>query len=145
VRGYAPVRGHHLTGIPVDVIDWTTLWYLREETLRPADASIVNAHHRHPLVGAWGGGTLSSSDGLRLPMRGKSLTGRVLSRYFVNEGAHQLHPRLGPALHLGDPDHRLHRTRRHLHPSTRSSATPPSCPSPSTRPSRKGLPPTEAP
>ncbi|MCA1698093.1 MAG: transposase, partial [Actinobacteria bacterium] len=31
-------------------------------------------------------GTLSSSDGLRLPTRGKSLTGRALSRYFVHEG-----------------------------------------------------------
>ena len=83
---FVTTRMAELTGIPADVIDWTTLWYLREETLRPADASIVNAHHRHPLAGAWGGGTLSSSDGLRLPMRGKSLTGRALSRYFVNEG-----------------------------------------------------------
>jgi len=33
-----------------------------------------------------GEGTLSSSDGLRLPTRGKSLTGRALSRYFVHEG-----------------------------------------------------------
>jgi TnpA family transposase len=33
-----------------------------------------------------GDGTLSSSDGLRLPTRGKSLTGRALSRYFVHEG-----------------------------------------------------------
>jgi TnpA family transposase len=34
----------------------------------------------------WGGGTLSSSDGQRFPQRGKSLTARALSRYFVDEG-----------------------------------------------------------
>lgn len=79
-------RMAELTAIPADAIDWATQWYLREDTLRPANTAIVNAHHRHALAGAWGGGTLSSSDGLRLPMRGRSLTGRALSRYFVHEG-----------------------------------------------------------
>jgi len=49
---------------------------LAEETLRAANAAIVNAHHRHDLAAAQGGGTISS-DGLRMPMRGKSLTGRA--------------------------------------------------------------------
>jgi TnpA family transposase len=69
-----------LTGISVDTLDWYTRWYLREQTLRLAGAAIVNAHHRHPLAKVWGGGTLSSSDGLRLPMQGRSLTARFLSR-----------------------------------------------------------------
>ena len=34
----------------------------------------------------WGGGTLSSSDGQRFPQRGRSLTARALSRYFLDEG-----------------------------------------------------------
>ncbi|MGH2669931.1 MAG: Tn3 family transposase, partial [bacterium] len=76
-----------LTGIHPDTLDWYTEYYLRDEaSLRAANAAIVNAHHRHPLAQAWGGGTLSSSDGLRLPMRGKSLTARALSRYFLEEG-----------------------------------------------------------
>jgi TnpA family transposase len=83
---FGSTRMSELTGIPADTIDWTVQWYLREETLRPANTAIVNAHHRHPLTAALGGGTLSSSDGLRMPMRGKSLTGRALSRYFVHEG-----------------------------------------------------------
>ena len=83
---FGSTRMAELTGIPADTIDWTIQWYLREETLRAANASIVNAHHRHALAGAQGGGTLSSSDGLRMPMRGKSLTGRALSRYFIHEG-----------------------------------------------------------
>ncbi len=83
---FGSTRMAELTGISADTIDWTIQWYLREDTLRLANTAIVNAHHRHPLAGDWGGGTLSSSDGLRMPMRGKSLTGRALSRYFVHEG-----------------------------------------------------------
>lgn len=82
-------RMSELSGISADTIDWTTRWYLREETLRAANTSIVDTHHRHPLAGAWGGGTLSSSDGLRLPMRGKSLTARSLSHYFLDQGLTQ--------------------------------------------------------
>jgi len=83
---YGTARMAELTGISVDALDWTTQWYLREETLRAANTAIVNVHHRHPLAAFWGGGSLSSSDGLRLPMRGRSLTARALSRYFLDEG-----------------------------------------------------------
>jgi len=83
---FGSTRMAELTGISADTIDWTIRWYLREDTLRAANAALVNAHHRHPLAAAQGGGTLSSSDGLRMPMRGKSLTGRALSRYFIHEG-----------------------------------------------------------
>jgi TnpA family transposase len=74
------------TGLTYDKLAWTTQWYLREETLREANAAIVNYHHQLPMASAWGGGTMSSSDGQRFPMKGKSLTARALSRYFVNEG-----------------------------------------------------------
>ncbi|MDH5372285.1 MAG: Tn3 family transposase [Acidimicrobiia bacterium] len=79
-------RMAELCGISTDTLAWTTRWYLREDTLRAANAAIVNAHHRHPLARVWGGGTLSSSDGLRLPIRGRSLTARAMSRYFVDQG-----------------------------------------------------------
>jgi TnpA family transposase len=74
------------SGIPYDVLAWTSEWYLSEDTLRAANAMIVNYHHRLGLSSVWGGGTLSSSDGQRFPTKGKSLTARALSRYFVNEG-----------------------------------------------------------
>lgn len=73
-------------GLTYDTLAWTTEWYLREETLRAANSAIVNYHHGLPMANAWGGGTMSSSDGQRFPMKGKSLTARALSRYFVNEG-----------------------------------------------------------
>ena len=79
-------RMAELCGISPDTITWTTRWYLREDTIRAANAAIINTHHRHPLAHVWGGGTLSSSDGLRFPIRGRSLTARAHSRYFVNQG-----------------------------------------------------------
>lgn len=86
-ENFGATRMGDLTGIHPDTIDWYTTTYLREESaLRAANALIVNAHHRHRLAAAWGGGTLSSSDGLRLPMQGKSLTARALSRYFLDQG-----------------------------------------------------------
>jgi Tn3 transposase DDE domain len=61
---------------------WCTTWYLREETLQPAIASIVNHHYRHPLARLWGGGTLSSSDGQRFPVAVRSPTATAIPRYY---------------------------------------------------------------
>jgi len=83
---FGTTRMADLTGISVTTLDWYTRWYLREETLRAANNAIIDTHYRLPLAQIWGGGTLSSSDGLRLPMEGKSLSARKLSRYFVDEG-----------------------------------------------------------
>lgn len=84
---FGSTRMSELTGIGADTLDWYTQWYLRDgPTLEAANAAVVNEHHRQPFAQCWGGGTLSSSDGLRLPMRGRSLTARALSRYFLNEG-----------------------------------------------------------
>jgi hypothetical protein len=90
---FGSTRMAELTGIPADTIDWYTRWYLREATLRTANTAVVNEHFHHPFAQTWGGGTLSSSDGLRFPMRGKSLTARHLSRYFLNEGVTSGAPR----------------------------------------------------
>jgi len=74
------------SGIPYEVLAWTAEWYLREDTLRAASALIVNYHHGLPLAALLGDGTLSSSDGQRWPTRGRSITARAMSRYFVDEG-----------------------------------------------------------
>lgn len=76
-------------GVSYDVLAWTAEWYVREDTLRDANTVIVNHHYNLPLAGVFGGGTMSSSDGQRFPVRGKSLTGlnmvihggQVLSTY----------------------------------------------------------------
>ncbi|MBA4854343.1 Tn3 family transposase [Nocardia farcinica] len=73
-------------GISYDILSWTAEWYVREETLRAANLTLIDYHQRLPLTAVFGAGTLSSSDGQRFPTRGKSTTARALSRYFANEG-----------------------------------------------------------
>ena len=63
-------------GVSYDTLAWTQEWYVREDTLRDANTVIVNHHYGLELARKFGGGTMSSSDGQRFPVRGKSLTGR---------------------------------------------------------------------
>ena len=60
----------------------TTDWYLREETLKAAFSALVDFPHQLPLAEAWGGGTLSSSDGQRFPVRGSAENAAALPEYF---------------------------------------------------------------
>ena len=69
--------------ISYEALAWTAEWYFRPETLEAASAAIVNYHHRLPFAQVSGTGTLSSSDGQRFPVSGKSITARHLSRYFA--------------------------------------------------------------
>ncbi len=70
-------------GVPYDTLAWTAEWYFSEESLETANAAIVNYRHRLPMAQAFGTGTLSSSDGQKVPVKGKSLTAAHLSRYFA--------------------------------------------------------------
>ena len=70
-------------GVSYDTLAWTAEWYFSEETLEAANAAIVNYHHRLPMTQSFGTGTLSSSDGQKFPVKGKSLTAAHLSRYFA--------------------------------------------------------------
>ncbi|GII94365.1 DDE transposase [Sinosporangium siamense] len=65
-------------GVSYDVLAWTMEWYVREETLREANTRIVNHHYGLELAKVFGGGTMSSSDGQRFPVRGRSTTARTM-------------------------------------------------------------------
>ncbi|MEV0347297.1 Tn3 family transposase [Nonomuraea sp. NPDC050680] len=84
-------------GVSYDVLAWTMEWYVREETLREANTVILVHHYQLELAKVFGGGTMSSSDGQRFPVRGKTLTGRIMVTR--RSGAVDLHPRLGSSLH----------------------------------------------
>jgi TnpA family transposase len=71
-----------VAGLSPRQLAWTAEWYLREETLQAAANALVNYQHRLPLAIAWGGGTLSSSDGQRFPVAVKSTTASSIPRYF---------------------------------------------------------------
>src|SRR6266571_1781591 len=62
----------HLTDLAADHLTWCTTWFLREDTLKAAVTGLVNYHHQLPLSQAWGSGVLSSSDGQRFPVSGKT-------------------------------------------------------------------------
>jgi len=70
------------TGIPYRKLAWCTTWYIREETLKPAFSKVVNYQHKLPFAKRWGCGTLSSSDGQRLPVTVKNRHARPLPKYF---------------------------------------------------------------
>ena len=61
-------------GVSYEVLAWTAEWYFRGETLEAANATVVNYHHELPFAQVSGTGTLSSSDGQRFPVSGKSIT-----------------------------------------------------------------------
>lgn len=77
-----PKRMADLADLSYAKLAWCYTWYLREDTLKAAIASIVNFHHGLPLSNYWGGGTLSSSDGQRFPMKVKSKNARSIPRYY---------------------------------------------------------------
>ena len=79
-------RMAQMAEIPVDRLAWCTTWYLREDTLKAATDALVNFHQRLPLSQRWGGGTLSSSDGQRIPVAGKIRNAMALRRYFLSQG-----------------------------------------------------------
>jgi Tn3 transposase DDE domain-containing protein len=68
----SPVQGRErLSGQPAEMpgmpaasgistLAWTSQWYLCQDTLREANARLINAHYQHRLAQLWGGGTLSS-------------------------------------------------------------------------------------
>ena len=70
-------------GVSYDTLAWTAEWYFSAEALEAANAAVVNYHHRLPMTQSFGTGTLSSSDGQKFPVKGKSLTAAHLSRYFA--------------------------------------------------------------
>jgi TnpA family transposase len=74
--------GHSAEGITVDMLQHVTQWFLREETLKAANAALVDYHHRLGLSAVWGDGTSSSSDGQRFGIQAGSLLGALYPRYF---------------------------------------------------------------
>src|SRR5260370_40730015 len=70
-------------GISYEALAWTAEWYFRPETLAAASACIVYYHHQLPFAQVSGTGTLSSSDGQRFPVQGKSIPAAHLYRDFA--------------------------------------------------------------
>lgn len=74
--------GQSAQGITVDMLQHVNRWFIREETLKAANAILVNCHHQLPLSAVWGGGVASSSDGQRFGLQQSSLLASFYPRYF---------------------------------------------------------------
>jgi TnpA family transposase len=74
--------GHSAEGVTVDMLQHVSRWFLREETLRAANAVLVDYHSRLDLSAVWGDGSRSSSDGQRFGVQAGSLLGALYPRYF---------------------------------------------------------------
>ncbi|MCZ6489269.1 MAG: Tn3 family transposase, partial [Acidobacteria bacterium] len=74
--------GQSAQGITVDMLQHVTRWFLREETLKAANAALVNFHHQLPISRVWGPGLASSSDGQRFGIQQSSLLASFYPRYF---------------------------------------------------------------
>lgn len=57
-------------------------YFIREETLKAANAQIVNDHHKLPLSSLHGTGSISSSDAQRFGIRASSLLASYYPRYY---------------------------------------------------------------
>lgn len=74
--------GHSAEGIGVQQLQAMSKWLLREDTIKAANAAVVNFHHGLDLSFTWGDGTTSSSDGQRFGVRASSLLASYYPRYF---------------------------------------------------------------
>jgi TnpA family transposase len=73
---------HSVEDLTADMLQDMSQWCLREDTLKAANAILVNFHHRLPLSAVWGNGTVSSADGQRFGLQASSLLGSLYPRYF---------------------------------------------------------------
>jgi len=69
-------------GITIDMLQHTSRWFLRPETLKAANRVLVDYHHGLDLAGTWGDGTAASSDGQRFGVQESSLLAGFYPRYF---------------------------------------------------------------
>ena len=73
---------HSVDSLTADALQDTSRWFLRDATLKNANAVLVDHHHGLKLSGVWGDGSRSSSDGQRFTVERDSLLGSVYPRYF---------------------------------------------------------------
>lgn len=64
---------------------WAADWYVREETITAAQGVLNNFMLHLPLAQAWGDGTRSSSDGMRVPVGVRSASSDPNPKYFGPE------------------------------------------------------------
>ena len=74
--------GQSAEGITVDMLQQVSHWWLREETLKAANAALVNYHHRLDFSAVWGEARLLRPMGNALASKPIRCWQRSIPRYF---------------------------------------------------------------
>ncbi|MEA5516760.1 Tn3 family transposase, partial [Nodularia sp. UHCC 0506] len=80
--GLKPVIRADIPALTRNRLAWIQQNYLRSETLKSANARLVDAQTQIPLAQTWGGGEVASADGLRFVVPVQTLNSGPNSKYF---------------------------------------------------------------
>lgn len=80
--GLEPLVQNEIPALRRARLSWVQQNFLREETLTAANACLVAAQNRIPLVHTWGGGEVASADGLRFVVPIQTLHAGPNPKYF---------------------------------------------------------------
>ena len=80
--GLEPLIRGDVPALKRDRLSWVDQNYIRENTLTAANAMLVLAQSRIPLVSLWGGGEVASADGMRFVVPVRSVHAGPNPKYF---------------------------------------------------------------
>ena len=83
--GLEPLIRNDVPALRRSRLSWVNQNFIRNETLTDANACLVAAQNRIPLVQAWGGGEVASADGLRFVVPVRTLHAGPNPKYFGYE------------------------------------------------------------
>jgi TnpA family transposase len=80
--GLEPLVRPDVPALRRDRLSWIGQNFIRPETIAAANAAIVAAHSRLPIVGQWGGGEVASADGMRFVAPASAIHAGANPKYF---------------------------------------------------------------
>jgi TnpA family transposase len=80
--GTGPLERNDIPSLRRSRLSWVNQNYIRNETLTAANACLVAAQNRIPLVHSWGGGEVASADGLRFVVPVRTVHAGPNPKYF---------------------------------------------------------------
>jgi TnpA family transposase len=83
--GLEPLVRNDVPALRRSRLSWVTQHFLRSETLTAANACLVAAQNRIPVVQTWGGGEVASADGVRFVVPVRTLHAGPNPKYFGYE------------------------------------------------------------
>lgn len=83
--GVEPLIRNDIPALKRDRLSWVDQNYIRDDTLRAANAVLVAAQDKIPLAHDWGGGEVASADGIRFVVPVKTIHAGYNPKYFGPE------------------------------------------------------------